>query len=134
VQRTALKRKQVLLEIDPKLPHEHAPEISSVIKDEASARQEKRNDFLLPYVNLEDLSINNGTQCKCLPLARVWFDRQSAVLGLLHARALRFPSEFAWFDSNTVSPPCCFMQGLVPQCELARVWRRSGWSGTISRF
>lgn len=74
MQRTTVKRKQVLLEIDPKLPQEHAPEISSVIKDEASARQEKRNDFLLPYVNLEDLSINNGTQCKWLPLARAWFD------------------------------------------------------------
>ncbi|KAJ6462191.1 hypothetical protein C8R45DRAFT_1108381 [Mycena sanguinolenta] len=86
VQRTAVKRKQVLLNIDPKLPQEHAPEISSVIKDEASARQEKRNDFLLPYVNLEDLSINNGVQ----------------FLGLLHARAHRFPSEFAWFDSNTL--------------------------------
>ncbi|KAJ7899217.1 hypothetical protein B0H14DRAFT_3543552 [Mycena olivaceomarginata] len=34
----------------------------SQMKDEASARQEKRNNFLLPYVNLEDLSINNGTQ------------------------------------------------------------------------
>ncbi|KAJ7194963.1 hypothetical protein GGX14DRAFT_677760 [Mycena pura] len=86
VQRTAVKRRQVLLEVDSKLPPEHAPEISSVIKDEASTRQEKRNDFLLPYVNLEDLSINNGTQ----------------FLGLLHARALRFPSEFAWFDSNTL--------------------------------
>ncbi|KAJ6462182.1 hypothetical protein C8R45DRAFT_1108374 [Mycena sanguinolenta] len=85
VQRTAVKRKQVLLDIDPKLPQEHAPEISSVIKDEASARRERRNDFLLPYVNLEDLSINNGVQ----------------FLGLLHARAHRFPSEFAWFDSNT---------------------------------
>ncbi|KAJ7168950.1 hypothetical protein C8R46DRAFT_1092926 [Mycena filopes] len=61
--RTAVKRKQVLLEVNPTLPKEHAPEISALSERGPAARQERRNDFLLPYLNLEDLSINNGTQC-----------------------------------------------------------------------
>ncbi|KAJ6543542.1 hypothetical protein DFH09DRAFT_1282386 [Mycena vulgaris] len=85
--RTAVKRKQLLQEIDPKLPKEHAPEISALAQDDPSARQAKRNDFMLPYLNLEDLSINNGTQ----------------FLGLLHARVYHSPSEFAWFDNNTLN-------------------------------
>ncbi|KAJ7720160.1 hypothetical protein B0H16DRAFT_1793617 [Mycena metata] len=83
--RTAIKRKQVLADIDPDLPKEHAPEISA-LKDDDDGRKLSRNTFLLPYLNLEDLSINNGTQ----------------FLGLLHARAYHFPPKFAWFDSQTL--------------------------------
>ncbi|KAJ7673199.1 hypothetical protein DFH06DRAFT_1081972 [Mycena polygramma] len=82
--RTGAKRKQLLQEIDPRLPKEHAPEVSAF--SQGNLTQDKLIDFLLPYLNLEDLTINNGTQ----------------FLGLLHARAHYFPSQFAWFDSNTL--------------------------------
>ncbi|KAJ7194920.1 hypothetical protein GGX14DRAFT_505295 [Mycena pura] len=81
--RTGAKRKQLLQEIDSKLPKEHAPEISALSQ---GSTLDKLNDFRLPYLNLEDLTINNGTQ----------------FLGLLHARAHYPPSQFAWFDSDTL--------------------------------
>ncbi|KAJ7640103.1 hypothetical protein DFH06DRAFT_1098562 [Mycena polygramma] len=82
--RTGAKRKQLLQEIDPRIPKEHAPEVSAL--SQGNAMHGKLIDFLLPYLNLEDLTINNGTQ----------------LLGLLHARAHYFPSQFAWFDSDTL--------------------------------
>ncbi|KAK6974508.1 C2H2 and C2HC zinc finger protein [Favolaschia claudopus] len=84
--RTGIKRKQLLQEIAPTLPTEHAPEISA-LNDSEMHRSWKRNVFLFPYLNLEDLSINNGTQ----------------FLGLMHARAHYHPSAFAWFDSDVLS-------------------------------
>ncbi|KAJ7471124.1 hypothetical protein FB451DRAFT_1473261 [Mycena latifolia] len=87
IQRPAIKRKQLLQEIDPKLPKEHAPEVSALRGDEPSVRQANTNDFMLPYLNLEDLSLHNGSQ----------------FLGLLHARVHHSPSEFAWFDSDTLN-------------------------------
>ncbi|KAJ7771010.1 hypothetical protein DFH07DRAFT_768409 [Mycena maculata] len=82
--RTAVKRKKLLQEINSKLPMEHAPEIAALGAPEKS--EDDRDVFVLPYLNLEDLSVNNGTQ----------------FLGLLHARAHHFPSEFVWFDDDTI--------------------------------
>ncbi|KAJ7111305.1 hypothetical protein C8R44DRAFT_799277 [Mycena epipterygia] len=86
--RTAIKRKQILEGVNGTLPKEHAPEVSAFAQSggQPASLQEKRNDFLLPYLNLEDLSVNNGMQ----------------FLGLLHARVHHAPSEFAWFDYNTI--------------------------------
>ncbi|KAJ7752995.1 hypothetical protein B0H16DRAFT_1418853 [Mycena metata] len=81
--RTGAKRKQLLQEIEPTLPEQHAPEITALSQPSAT---QKLNAFLFPYLNLEDLSINNGVQ----------------FLGLLHARTHYAPSQFAWFDYNTL--------------------------------
>ncbi|KAJ7740995.1 hypothetical protein B0H14DRAFT_3515415 [Mycena olivaceomarginata] len=81
--RTTLKRKQLLQEIDPNLPKEHAPEIAA-LGHQSAILQGNRKDFALPYLNLEDLSVNNGAQFLCL----------------LHWRAHEFPSRFMWFDDE----------------------------------
>ncbi|KAJ7723908.1 hypothetical protein B0H16DRAFT_1472654 [Mycena metata] len=81
--RTGAKRKQLLQEIEPTLPEQHAPEITALSQPSAT---QKLGAFLFPYLNLEDLSINNGVQ----------------FLGLLHARTHYPPSQFAWFDYNTL--------------------------------
>ncbi|KAF8192691.1 hypothetical protein K438DRAFT_1934979 [Mycena galopus ATCC 62051] len=81
--RTAIKRKQLLQEVDPNLPKEHAPEIAA-LGAQAENLQDDGSDFLLPYLNLEDLSVNNGVQFP----------------GLLHWRAYEFPSKFMWFDDE----------------------------------
>jgi hypothetical protein len=65
-QRTTLKRKQLLQEIDPNLPKEHAPEIAA-LGHQSVILQGNRKDFALPYLNLEDLSVNNGAQCELSP-------------------------------------------------------------------
>ncbi|KAJ7122648.1 hypothetical protein C8R43DRAFT_1136064 [Mycena crocata] len=79
--RTALKRKQLLTDINPQLPKEHAPEIEALYRgDVQSAGQDRHDYFLLPYLNLEDLSMNNGILC-----------------AVHHS-----PSEFAWFDASTL--------------------------------
>ncbi|KAJ6627604.1 hypothetical protein B0H10DRAFT_1993357 [Mycena sp. CBHHK59/15] len=86
--RTSAKRRQFLSEVEPTLPKEHAPEVSAFMQNagQYATLQDKRDNFLFPYLNLDDLSINNGTQ----------------FLGLLHARAHRFPSEFVLFDEDTI--------------------------------
>ncbi|KAJ7899831.1 hypothetical protein B0H13DRAFT_2336777 [Mycena leptocephala] len=91
--RTGAKRKQLLQEIDPKLPKQYAPEISAL-----SAKQDKLNDFLLPYLNLADLTAS-GFKQSARDLA---YERVRALLGLLHARVHYSPSQFAWFDYNTL--------------------------------
>ncbi|KAF7373595.1 C2H2 and C2HC zinc finger [Mycena sanguinolenta] len=83
--RTTIKRKQLLQEVDPTLPKEHAPEIAA-LGDQAAILQGNRTEFTLPYLNLEDLSVNNGIQFLCL----------------LHWRAHEFPSKFLWFDDDTL--------------------------------
>jgi len=61
-QRTAAKRKELLLEVEPSLPKSHAPEVD-IIFSQGSQLKENRETFLLPYLNLEDLSWSNGVKC-----------------------------------------------------------------------
>ncbi|KAJ7506566.1 hypothetical protein B0H11DRAFT_1706585 [Mycena galericulata] len=101
--RTAVKRKQLLEGIDPTLSKRHAPEIAA-LGSRSPNLQDNRNDFVLPYLNLEDLSINNGTQShrKCDVTRHDFPVSVASPLGLLHARAHYFPSQFAWFDDDTL--------------------------------
>ncbi|KAJ7639439.1 hypothetical protein FB45DRAFT_1001296 [Roridomyces roridus] len=84
--RTVGKRKELLASIDSALPKAHAPEIAAFEHQYRNPQEDNshKKDLLLPYLNLDDLSCNNGTQ----------------FLGLLHARAHRSPSEFAMFDGD----------------------------------
>ncbi|KAF8192685.1 hypothetical protein K438DRAFT_1969816 [Mycena galopus ATCC 62051] len=89
--RTTIKRKQLLQEVDPNLPKEHAPEIARLRDKTVTAiLEQNRSDFVMPYLNLEDLSVNNGVQ----------------FLGLLHWRAYEFPSNFIWFDKELLHFGC----------------------------
>ncbi|KIJ52382.1 hypothetical protein M422DRAFT_64888 [Sphaerobolus stellatus SS14] len=83
--RTATKRKELLLEVQPDLPKEHAPDVDAMLKNTPNLK-EKWDTFLLPYLNVEDLTWSNGVK----------------FLSLLHYRARYFPSAFASFDSNTL--------------------------------
>ncbi|TDL23088.1 hypothetical protein BD410DRAFT_188801 [Rickenella mellea] len=86
--KTGVKRREMLLEIQPDLPKTHSPEIRVVESNpgDVNGRHSQRDVFLLPYANLEDLSWNNGIQ----------------FLSLLHYRARNFPSAFAHFDCDTL--------------------------------
>ncbi|KAJ6454882.1 hypothetical protein C8R47DRAFT_1203911 [Mycena vitilis] len=121
--RTAVRRKQLLQEIDSKLPMTHAPEISAF--SEGLENPDKLNDFILPYQNLEDLTINNGMQS---------YPRM--VLGLLHARAHYPPSQFAWFDAKTLH--FGFAAGAIPRqlgvCCGMISFRDEGIYGKVLRY
>ncbi|KAH7918874.1 hypothetical protein BV22DRAFT_1134269 [Leucogyrophana mollusca] len=90
--RTRAKKRELLRTAWPGIPGGHAPDVT-VIK-EASGKSDyksrlasQRTDFLLNFVNLEDLTDCNG----------------SKFLSLLHFRAHLFPSEFAQHDHDNIT-------------------------------
>jgi hypothetical protein len=65
LQRPQAKRRALLLEISPKIPHHHAPEVQAFKQAESPGMlQTQRDEFLFPFVNLEDLCSEGGTKCK----------------------------------------------------------------------
>jgi hypothetical protein len=64
VQRPQAKRRALLLEIFPKIPRNHAPEVQAFKKAGKSHKlQTQRDDFLFPFANLEDLCSEGGAKC-----------------------------------------------------------------------
>jgi hypothetical protein len=52
------------LEISPKIPRNHAPEVQAFKEAGNSDKlQTQREDFLFPFANLEDLCSEGGTKC-----------------------------------------------------------------------
>jgi hypothetical protein len=105
-QKPQAKRRAILLEISPRIPRIHAPEVQA-FKDAgySDKLQNQREDFLLPFANLEDLCSEGGTKCtlQCLDFPYLAYKTVlNLVLSLLHFRALHFPSAFAQFDHDTV--------------------------------
>jgi len=73
IKRTGIKRRELLQSVYPDLPASHAPEVELFSRN--SGDWEKlathRDSLLFPFMNLEDLSVNNGTQCELSKLVHI---------------------------------------------------------------
>ncbi len=83
MKRTVAKRKKLLLEAWPGMSQAHRPDFNAYRRGLKDSRH--RDAYLLPYVNLEDLSTPKN------------------LMLLLEARSQHTPDVFAWADSSTTS-------------------------------
>ena len=93
--RNVTKRKKLLLEAWPEMSTQHRPDFHALMNDLSGARQQ--DAYLLPYINLTDLS------------------RPHNLLNFLKSRAMHTPDVFAWSDSRTVLTASYMKLVEVPQ-------------------
>lgn len=80
--RTAMKRRKLLLEAWPNMPPEHRPDFNALRRGWKG--DQHRDSYLLPHINLEDLS------------------KPKNLILLFESRTQHAPDVFAWRDSSTV--------------------------------